>query len=460
MKVKIPQPLGSLITLVIVTELMGLLTYLTVREAVLARNLPALPVAPFSSTSSSDSPKEKSSSNSNETPLQPVSGPPPRDWDGLSRINVLVLGLDRREGEQTPPRTDTLIVLSLDPRRLSASILSLPGNLWVNIPGFDPYLLHSAYYIGEYTHAPGGGAGLAMHTVEWLLGQPIDYYVSVDFRAFERLIDEIGGVEMDVATPIEIDPLGTKPRLVLEAGPQLLTGELALAYLRALDPEGNDFGRPQRQAQLMLGIRNRLLEAEMLPTLIEKASALYDEVSAGVQSNLTLMQVIRMAWVGSQLPEENIQQGVIDEGQATSLTFPDGQTLLKPIPSEIRSLSDQLLTPQGVILPSAGDDVAEMTAAEAAQVAIFNGTATPGLASRTAEELQLQGILVSEFGNASKRYEHTTLVDYTGNPNTVRYLLDLLGISAEQFYLRYDPTSPVDLALFLGDDWGQDSLSP
>jgi hypothetical protein len=162
-----------------------------------------------------------------------------------------------------------------------------------------------------------------MATVEELLGVPVDYYALVDFGAFVRFIDEIGGVKIDIAEPIRVDPLGDDNIKNLKPGRQNLPGELALAYARARKTEGGDFDRAQRQQQVIMGIRNQLLRPGMLPLLISKAPVLYNEIAAGVKTNLNLEQVIKLAWLAQQVPDENIKRGVIAPPTSAADKSPD-----------------------------------------------------------------------------------------------------------------------------------------
>ncbi len=150
-----------------------------------------------------------------------------------------------------------------------------------------------------------------MATVEELLGVPIDYYAQIDFSAFVRFIDEIDGVKMDVKEKIIVDPLGDNNTKTLKPGVQTLPGDLALAYARPRKTEGGDFDRAKRHSKVIMAIRERVLNLNMLPTLIAKAPVLYQELSAGMHTNLTLDQAIRLAWLAQQIPDESIKQGVI-----------------------------------------------------------------------------------------------------------------------------------------------------
>jgi len=116
-------------------------------------------------------------------------------WNGVDRINILLLGLDFRDWESGdgPPRTDTMMLVTIDPIAETAGMLSIPRDLWVEIPGFEHNRINTAYFLGEANRLPGGGPALAMATVEKLIGVDVNYYALLEFQTFERMIDALGG---------------------------------------------------------------------------------------------------------------------------------------------------------------------------------------------------------------------------------------------------------------------------
>ncbi|MBT7818181.1 MAG: hypothetical protein HN672_02390, partial [Chloroflexi bacterium] len=136
-------------------------------------------------------------------------GPTAEPWNGNDRVTLLLLGLDYRDvsSGETASRSDTMILLTIDPISKEAGMLSVPRDLWANIPGFNPGKINTAYYLGDIYKLPGGGPKLAIDTIEQTIGVPIDYYAQIDFSTFERFIDLIGGITIDVKTPLRIDPI-------------------------------------------------------------------------------------------------------------------------------------------------------------------------------------------------------------------------------------------------------------
>lgn len=451
--------LGAFLLAALIT---AYLTFLFVRQVTASRWSPSAPQVNEPQPPSTPGPVAMSPEEMN-VPLQSSDGPAPKPWDGASRVTILVVGLDYRDWEDNsgPSRTDTMILFSLDPSSHTAGMLSIPRDLWVNIPGFDYAKINTAYFLGDAYKIPGGGPGLAIKTVEQLIGIPINYYAQVDFSAFEKLIDEIGGIEIDVPEKIEVDPLGPHNTVVLKPGLQKLNGATALAYARARNTAGSDFDRSQRQQQVILAIRDKILHMNMLKLLIQKSPILYQQLSKGIHTNMTLDQIISLAWLAQQIKPENIKKGAIGPDQVVEDVSPDGLSILRPKPEEVRLLRDEIFTTAGPASPAAATgDPKLLMKDENASVSVLNGTQSPGLASQTQEYLASQGIQVTMADNAQEEYKLTTIIDYTGKIYTRQYLAELLKVQPAQVYSRYDPNSTVDIAILLGDDWAASHPMP
>ena len=404
----------------------------------------------------------------------PDHGPPGSDspiietkltpWDGAGRVTVLLLGLDYRDwtANEVASRSDTMILLTLDPQTKTAGMLSIPRDLWVAIPGFKHGKINTAYYLGDAYKLPGGGPALAVKTVENFLGVPINYYAQIDFAAFVRFIDEIGGVKIDVPQQITIDLLGSgfKTKKTLKPGVQVLPGEWALAYARNRYTEGGDFDRAMRQQQVIFAIRNKILSVDILPTLVSKAPTLYNELASGIRTNMTLDEVIKLALLAQTIPDENIQKGIINKDNVFFGFSPDGLSILIPIPDDIHILRDQIFAASSSISPQTPGNPQEQMKAEAAKMVIYNGSSTSDLANRTADYLRNQGANVVQVGTADQAYAYTTIVDHTGNPYALKYLVELMKIPNSKITIKFDPNNPVDIELYLGNDWASKNTLP
>jgi len=160
------------------------------------------------------------------------------------------------------------------------------------------------------------------------------------------------------------------------------------------------------------------------------------------------------------VPEENIQKGLIDKDNVFFGFSPDGLSILIPIPDDIHILRDQIFTTSGSLSPQLPGNTQEQMKTEAARIIIYNGSSTVDLANRTADFLRNQGANVVQVGNADQAYASTTIVDHTGNPYALRYLVDLMDISSGKIVFKFDPNSPVDIELFLGNDWASKNVIP
>jgi len=343
-------------------------------------------------------------------------------------------------------------------------MLSIPRDLWVSIPGFDYGKINTAYQLGESFKVPGGGPALAMSTVEYLIGVPIQYYAQIDFNVFVQFIDEIHGVKLTVPEEILVDIYDDdKGKIRIKPGLQVLPGAHALAYARARNTEGADFDRAQRQQQVVMAIRDRVMEPMVLAELIPNAPNLYNQFSSGVNTNLSLEEVMKLGWLAMQIPPGQIYKGIIGEKQINFGKSPDGLDVLKPLPDQIRLLRDQIFAPPGSISPIIASDADPQTlmAEEAAQIIILNGTFTTGLASQTSEYFQSLGANVIGTNDASdKPYPYTTIYDHTGNPYTLKYLVELMNISKYRVLSRYSPDSQADVTVIVGNDWAANNPMP
>jgi len=390
--------------------------------------------------------------------------PPP--WDGASRVTILIIGLDYRDWEagQGAPRSDTMILLTIDPISMTAGILSIPRDMWVNIPGFGYGKINTAYMLGEAYKLPGGGPELARKTVENFLGISIQYYAQIDFNTFVRMIDIIGGIEVRVKRTVAIDPLGQDEDVYLYPGKKYhLDGQMALALVRARDTKGADVDRAERQQLVIMAIREKVLSPWMLPPLIKQAPALYKELSSGIRTNMALDDAVSLAVLAQEIPPESIKRGVIDYSMVTlDAVVVNGQTqdVFKPIPDKIRVLRDEIFTTGGPLSPMAAGEPAELMKAEAARVSVLNATGFDGMAGRTREYLISLGMNVVNIGNPDQYPNRTVVIDHSGKPYTLRFLITLMNLSSNQIQIRFDPNAGADIEIILGPDWAQNNPMP
>lgn len=461
---------GLLALVVIITLVAAVFIFVLVRDFVAGWQITSLPGAAVTDPTPEPDlergvPAPEEEQSGPEQSSAPT-GPEPDPWDGASRVNVLVMGLDLNDwrGDDGPPRTDTMILLTIDPLTKTAGMLSIPRDLWVNIPGHGHGRINTAYQIGEAFKMPGGGSGLAAKTVENLLGVPVQYYAQIDFDVFVFFVDEIlEGVKIDVPYPIMIDIYDDdKGKFKLQPGVQTLPGDYALAYVRTRTTRGADFDRSRRQQQVILAIRRRILKFDILPTLVQKGPQLYQQFSNSINTNLTLEQIIQLAWLAQEVPLERIYPGVIGTDHILLEKSPENDDILKPIPDKIRALRDEIFAPEEIVGPMAYPDkeLVDLMVAENANIVLLNGASETGLASRTQEYFQSMGANVVRTNTAEGTYTYTEIYDYTGNPYTLKYFVDLMDIGSYQIHSSYEPDRESDVTIILGSDWASNNSMP
>ncbi len=271
-------------------------------------------------------------------PLAPLS----TSLNVTSRVNVLIMGIDRRPKEKCPCRTDTMMLATLDPKTLTAAVLTIPRDLYVSIPGVGNDRINTANAYGDSRKLPGGGPALAEKTVEQTLGRPVHHYVIIDFAGFRKIVDQLGGIDIVVPKAIN-DPnypdenYGYRP-IHIPAGKVHMNGELALEYARTRHSD-SDFGRMKRQLQVVMAVREKALQLNVLPQL----PRLLQTVWGTVKTDMTPQEMIALATIASQVKTENIKSASIDDTMTTEYRTTSGADVLRPDHVKIAQLVDQLL---------------------------------------------------------------------------------------------------------------------
>ncbi len=460
-----PLSLGLMIAFFILALATAVIAFVVVRNFVQSWTMTDLPGVPIESESGEiiiDSQGVPMTE-----PLQAADGLAAIPWDGKSRVTALVMGLDLRDWEESgaASRSDTMILLTLDPTSMEAGMLNIPRDLWVNIPGYGHGKINTAYFLGEVNNLPGGGPALAVETVEQFIGVPINYYAQIDFSTFVRFVDEINGVKITIGEDgMRLDPIGPQNDVFLQPGRYVLNGDLALAYARNRYTEGGDFDRAKRTQEVIMAIRDRILEGDgYLTEMISKAPQLYTILKDGIRTNMTLGEAVQLALLAKEVDPNSIKTVTIPPDVLIESTSPDGLSIYIPIPDEIRMIRDRVFTnTSGVqIGPYAvADDPKVLMQAEQPRVRILNGTAVAGLATQTSEYLRSEGMNIVEEATADQIYEQSMLYIYTGKPYSAGFIADLMDIETGRVFNQYNPDSPIDIAIIVGNDWAYDNPMP
>lgn len=340
--------------------------------------------------------------------------------EGDGRINLLLMGIGGA-GHEGPNLTDSMMVVSIDPRTKDVAMLSLPRDMWVPIPGYGSGKINAAHAYGESNKYPGGGPALAKLTVSKLFDMPIHYFARVDFAGFKKAVDAVNGVEVKVEKDIH-DPLfpcdnekGGYCRFDVTAGLRQMNGVMALRYARSRETT-SDFDRANRQQQIILALRQKALALSTLtnPTRI---SGLIDVVGSHARTDLQMSEIRKLAELAKDIDTTKVINKVLD-------TSPNGL------------LVDSNRGGAYVQVPKTGnyDQIREYVHSifvdsyikdEAATLEVQNGTRREGLAGTVAATLKNYNYnVVSTATAANQDHSKTIIYDYSGGkkPYTIRYL--------------------------------------
>jgi polyisoprenyl-teichoic acid--peptidoglycan teichoic acid transferase len=254
-------------------------------------------------------------------------------WSRGDVVSLLVLGIDRRGNE--PPRSDTILLTTIDVARKQASVVSVPRDLLVDIPGHGQERINAAFSFGEQERS-GAGPARVRDVIEQNLHLSAPHWAVVDFQCFRAAVDAVGGLYIDVPTGIvdneyPDESFGTL-QVVFDPGFQWLDGERALQYARTRHAD-SDFGRMRRQQAVLSALRSQLITLQRLPLLPSVVDGCH-----GFSSDLPLIDLVALAFTARSIPESSIHLTIIDEQMTRPAMLATGAEVLVPDWQAIRPL--------------------------------------------------------------------------------------------------------------------------
>ncbi|MFN8523613.1 MAG: LCP family protein [Chloroflexota bacterium] len=257
--------------------------------------------------------------------LLPTPTPQPRlAWGGEKAFNFVAVGIDRRDREI--PRTDVIMLGRFDTATRKVSLISIPRDLWVNIPEFGQDRINAAYAHGEARKEPGGGMGLLKRTIEKNFGVSVQHHAIVDFQCFRTAVDSVGGVEVDVPRAILDTRYPTEDygyqTVKFDVGLQRMDGERALQYVRTRYSD-SDFGRMRRQQLVVSALRRELFQLRTLPAIPSLLSG-----CRNLQSDLSFVDYFALANAARQVGEGDVVLRTVDEQMTTGANIGGGSVLM------------------------------------------------------------------------------------------------------------------------------------
>lgn len=326
-------------------------------------------------------------------------------------VTLLLVGLDDLGGVS---RSDSIALAVFSEEKRSVRILSIPRDSRVQIPGHGWQKINHAYAYG--------GVELLKKTVENFLEMEINRFVILGFQSFPRIIDLIGGIDIDVEKKLVYRDRSQKLYINIPKGPQHMDGKTALEYVRFRHDPLGDIGRVRRQQKFVSIAMDKLKSPSILP----KIPSLLDEALAAINSDLTPMEALRLLHFANALPPERIQLHMAPGRDALidklSYWLVDISAAVAWLASDVEASAPVPAAP----LPS--PEETRGLVAQIGRVGILNGDGGNGLVKKASQLFQKVGIAVGETGNASHFAHSATNIVYPENAEAhVRQAAEALG---------------------------------
>lgn len=336
------------------------------------------------------------------------------------RVNILVMG---RGGENHPGGllTDSLMIFSIQPKEKKIAMISIPRDLYVPINGHGSGKINSAFADGynDYLQkdckkktksqcldsAMAAGANLTRQTVSNVFEIPIHFYVSIDFVGFQKLVDELGGVDVYVEKAI-YDPSYPDERMVgystfsIKAGQQHLDGKTALKYARSREST-SDFDRARRQQQILKATKEKAMKAGVFANP-KKILDIVAIVGNHVRTDMSASDIKSLADSVKDVDSANIINKVLDNG-------PDG-----PLYSDSSSGTFYLMAKVSnfSVLRQIAKNIFSTASVTDIKIAVENGSKTPGLGEKLSTSLKSSGYNVISTTTSAEKYKQTIIYNY------------------------------------------------
>jgi len=338
------------------------------------------------------------------------------DIMSYNRLNILIVGCDEIENHG---RADTIVLLSISPKTKDALILSIPRDTRVEIPGRGMDKINHAYAFG--------GESLLTKTVSFFLDVPIHFYAVADFNGFVYIIDELGGVEIDVEKEMHYVDKAGGVEINLHPGKQILNGEKALQYIRFRYDKLGDLGRIKRQQKLALAVIKKMINFDSMIKIPQISEGMKDYI----ETNIEARDTVALANLFRGVNQEKFRIETV-QGEPVYI---EGISYLEPNVEEVQQRVKSLIYGKN----------------SGMKVEVLNGNAMTGIAHKIANDLELQGFEIVNLGNADNfNYEKTKIIIYSKEVNLNNEFKKLFNDF--EIVKEYQTNANLDLVIILGKD--------
>ncbi|MGC1374741.1 MAG: LCP family protein [Anaerolineales bacterium] len=367
--------------------------------------------------------------------------------DAPDSVTFLLLGSDTRGGASF--RTDTIVIAAIRPHDGQVSLISVPRDLWVNIPNVGMQRINTAYEYGVSSGYAGGGPGLLKDTILYNFGLQIDHTVMVDFDGFRQIVSTIGGIDVPISCPYtdwrlidpSYDPENANNWALFTAGPGLIhmDGDYALWYARSRK-KSNDFDRGRRQQEVLRAIYAQALNTNLAPQIPQ----LYNELSGALTTDLGLGDILTLSPLALHLTNADIRSYYISGDLVSDWITPGGADVLVPNTELIQAMLKEAVAASP-----------RQQERQAIRIEIQNGSSNDGWDTLAAQRLNYAGYAATFHPADNRQHAQTLLYDLTPDQDRSRTasLLAILGLpdSALVSAPRTNPSTPY--ALIVGNDY-------
>ncbi|VXD22654.1 LCP family protein [Planktothrix paucivesiculata] len=366
----------------------------------------------------------------------------------LSRpVNILVLGIDGSPNSSSSSpdlfkgRSDTVLFVNFQPQDKSVSLLSIPRDTQVEIPGYGTGKINEANY--------WGGPKLAKEVVQNILNKvQINRYIRVSSGAFRELVDFLGGVEVYIPQPMSYQDKTQKLNIDLAAGWQTINGEQADQFVRFRGDGYGDLGRVQRQQALMEAILVRLKD----PTVLPRVPEIIRIMQKYIDTNLSFEEILTLVNFGLNLEPQNFKM-VMLPGRSSSEEYSNSSYWLIDERGRDRVMYQYFrLDSTGFILKSAYEPSAYETLSKDLKIAIQNTSSNPKAVDKMLDFLSNQGFnQVYLVPSESNQQLKTQIIVQGGDLGAAKLMQKTLGLGELKSSATGDMGS--DLTIRVGEDW-------
>lgn len=371
------------------------------------------------------------------TPMPFIEQPP-------GTVNILLLGSDRRPGEEIG-RTDVLMIASIYPDLPSVSLVSIPRDYYAWIPSWGLDKINTAFVRAKRTGYPGGGVALIKDTIAYNFGVPIHFFAMVDFNSYQSIVDAVGGVDLVIECPFhDTYPDAESPTgqtdIDMEPGVHHLDGKYALWYVRSRW-NTSDFDRHRRQQQVLRAVLHKALTENLVARIPDFWSVYKDSVL----TDMGLTDILALVPAAVRLDERDIKSRFIrGTPLIKSMTSPTGAYVLVPDYELLYEFMKEAAQPQ----------VTSRAAQRAYRVIVLNGTGNSGWGQVAAYRLGLEGLAVVTIEDIAWQ-SRTSLIDFTttrkGSP--LERIMQLYKLTQLDVTFNPNDDSPSEFTVQLGSNY-------